>query len=165
VTPSPSLPKRSQIVGATHQSHHAPRASRSVEGSLNMQNQHHGHDLNTTDCSLDIVDNREYQEKTTALTTPFPTAKNKRMFVSPSPVQKKIEMKSSTYKQIEKMGFDDLLSKFKTDVVESTDVRNRCDNQLVDLRVKLCVSENVSLRLHGCFDDILEDIEAAMDGQ
>jgi hypothetical protein len=80
------------------------------------------------------------------------------------PAQKKVEMKSSTYKQIEKMEFDDLLSKIKTDVVASTDVRNRCDNQLVDLRVKLCVSANVPLRLHGCFDDILEDIEAAMDG-
>jgi hypothetical protein len=63
---------------------------------------------------------------------------------------------------VETMSFDELLSKFQTDLLESTDVRQKCDTKLVDLRVQLCVSENIALRLHGCFDDILEDIENAM---
>ena len=81
---------------------------------------------------------------------------------TPSPIHADRSCKN---KELEKMNFDELLSMFQSDLLESTDVRNRCDNQLVDLRVKLCVSENLALRLHGCFDDILEDIEGVMSGK
>ncbi len=48
--------------------------------------------------------------------------------------------------------------------IDSTDAKRQSDNRLVDLRVQLCISENViTLRLHVCFDDLLEDIEGTMD--
>ena len=104
--------------------------------------------------------NQEESTKKIMPITPSTASNNKQqLFVSPAPtIQKASEIANDSYKQIEKMGFDQLLSKFQSDIIESTDVREKCDNQLVDLRVRLCVSENIALRLHGCFDDILEDI-------
>jgi hypothetical protein len=55
--------------------------------------------------------------------------------------------------------FDDVLSSFTANLTESGDVWNRSDADMVDLNVKLCVSHNVALRLHGSFDDLLEDVE------
>eukprot|EP00555_Chaetoceros_dichaeta_P015225 CAMPEP_0198270332 /NCGR_PEP_ID=MMETSP1447-20131203/44652_1 /TAXON_ID=420782 /ORGANISM="Chaetoceros dichaeta, Strain CCMP1751" /LENGTH=149 /DNA_ID=CAMNT_0043962307 /DNA_START=48 /DNA_END=497 /DNA_ORIENTATION=- len=59
--------------------------------------------------------------------------------------------------------FDDVLSAFHEDLIESSDIKNGGDNELIDLRVKLCVSENIGLRLHVAFDDILEDIDVILD--
>ena len=59
--------------------------------------------------------------------------------------------------------FDDLVAEFEEDLVESGDIWDRCDANLVELRVKLCISENVSLRLHADYDDLLEEVENTLD--
>jgi len=55
--------------------------------------------------------------------------------------------------------FDDLLTSFTTNLVDSVDIWDLTDADMVDLNVKLCVSQNVALRLHGSFDDLLEDVD------
>lgn len=55
--------------------------------------------------------------------------------------------------------FDDLLTSFTINLVDSVDIWDRSDADMVDLNVKLCVSQNVALRLHGSFDDLLEDVD------
>ena len=63
----------------------------------------------------------------------------------------------------DKMPFEDLLSKLQLDVTQSNDIFDKNENELVDLRVKLCVAENVSLRYQCSIDRILCDIETVLD--
>jgi hypothetical protein len=59
----------------------------------------------------------------------------------------------------QEQNFDDLLAAFTDDLVAAGDIWDRCDSQMVNLNVKLCISQNVALRLHADFDDILEEAE------
>jgi hypothetical protein len=59
--------------------------------------------------------------------------------------------------------FDDLVVSFRGNLVESADIWDRCDTDLVELRLNLCISENKALRLHGQYDDLLEEVEHMLD--
>ena len=59
--------------------------------------------------------------------------------------------------------FDNILAVFHEDLTESSDIKDGCDSELIDLRVKLCVSENIALQLHVAFDDILEETNIILD--
>jgi hypothetical protein len=72
--------------------------------------------------------------------------------------------KSSTHPpRPQEQTFDDLLAAFTEDLVAAGDIWDRCDSQMVDLNVKLCISQNIALRLHADFDDILEEVESILE--
>lgn len=74
--------------------------------------------------------------------------------------------KSSTHppnSRPQEQNFDDLLAAFTEDLVAAGDIWDRCDSQMVDLNVKLCISQNIALRLHADFDDILEEVESILE--
>ena len=109
---------------------------------------------------IDSIQNKSNQQK--MMVTPGPVLQQTQR-ITPSPEGEfRRRPNSYSYKQLEDLNFDDVLAKFQKDLVDSTDIRKKCDNQLVDLRVQLCVSENVTLRLHSCFNDLLDDIETAL---
>jgi len=77
-------------------------------------------------------------------------------FVSPAPSTKPPGPR-------QEQNFDDLLAIFTDDLVAAGDMWDRCDSQMVDLNVKLCISQNVALRLQADFDDILEEVESILE--
>lgn len=60
--------------------------------------------------------------------------------------------------------FDELVVSFRSSLVESADIWDRCDTDLVEMRLSLCIAENKALRLHGEYDDLLEEVEHMLDG-
>lgn len=73
-------------------------------------------------------------------------------------------MKQYNHEEVyDKMPFDDLLSKLQLDITQSNDILDKNENELIDLRVKLCVAENIALRYQCSIDGILGDIETVLD--
>jgi hypothetical protein len=55
--------------------------------------------------------------------------------------------------------FDAFKDKFEKDIVESNDVWDRSDADLIELNLGLVVMDNMALRLHSTYGELLEDIE------
>ena len=55
--------------------------------------------------------------------------------------------------------FDVIKDKFEKDIVESNDAWDRSDAELIELNVSLVIMDNMALRLHGHYGELLEEIE------
>ena len=55
--------------------------------------------------------------------------------------------------------FDAYKDKFEKDIVESNDAWDRSDAELIELNLGLVMMDNMALRLHGKYGELLEDIE------
>lgn len=55
--------------------------------------------------------------------------------------------------------FDAFKDKFEKDIVESNDAWDRSDAELIELNLGLVMMDNMALRLHGKYGELLEDIE------
>ena len=164
VTPSPPPPGRSRFTGTN--SYHQNRQ----ENAPTRQGQ-----------SMQRIDVRENKRPDPNSSQPFlnrPTGPSDRVIPGPNQIRNKSisasldsivpeftsPLAAPRRRQLAKeKNFDDLVVSFRGSLVETSDIWDRCDTDLIELRMKLCIAENTALRLHGDYDDINEEVESLLD--
>lgn len=58
--------------------------------------------------------------------------------------------------------FESFKLKFEKDIVESDDIWDRSDAELIELNVRLVMMDNMALRLHAAYGDLLEEMEQVL---